>query len=71
MDGSFFVHPDENGFRIGPVVPTGIPVAEIRSVEYSGPRMTEAEAVADLTKWFEDRLGEGFTFELLDSRDAN
>ena len=67
MNGSFLVHPDENGFRIGLVVPTGIPVAEIRAVEYSGPRMIEAGAVADLTKWFEDRLEEGFTFELPDN----
>ena len=64
MNGSFFVHPDENGFRIGPGVPTGIPVAAIRAVEYSGPRLIEAEAIADLETWFKDRINDGFTFKV-------
>ena len=70
MKGTFFVHADEKGFHVTFGIPTGIPVSEIRAIGYSGPRFIEAVTVADLKKWFEDRLEDGFTFEQLDSNDA-
>jgi hypothetical protein len=71
VKGSFFVHADEMGFHIGSGVPIGIPVSEIRAIEYTGPRFVEAATVADLKKWFEDRIEEGFYFVLPDVSDAN
>jgi len=70
MQGTFFVHGDESGFHIGPAVPTGIPVSEIRAIGYTGPRVIAAESVADLKKWFEDRLEDGFKFDILDCVDG-
>jgi len=69
MQGTFFVHADERGFHIGPGVPTNIPMSEIRAVRYHGPRPIAAQSVADLKKWFEDRLEDGFEFDLLDDVD--
>ncbi len=66
MQGTFFIHADENGFHIGPGIPTEIPVSEIRAIEYTGPRLIEALSVTDLKKWFEARLEEGFAFVLPD-----
>jgi hypothetical protein len=71
VKGTFFVHADENGFHIGPGIPTEIPVSEIRAIDYTGPRIIEALSVADLKKWFEDRIEEGFVFVLPDASDGN
>jgi hypothetical protein len=70
MQGTFFVHAGDKGFHIGPGVPTNVPVSEIRAVGYDGPRTIEEESVADLKKWFEDRLEDGFKFDLLDGVDG-
>jgi len=71
MHGTLFVHADGNGFHIGLGVPTGIPVSEIRAIEYTGPRLIEAVSVADLKKWFEDRIDDGFAFAFPEAGDGD
>jgi len=70
IQGTFFVHSDDMEFHVGPAVPTGIPMSEIRAIGYTGPRSIAAESVADLKKWSEERLDDGFKFDLLDCADG-
>ena len=68
--GTVFIYPGDDRIQIGTSLPTGIPVSEIQLIQYTGPRLIEAVSVADLKKWFEDRIEEGFAFEAPDSNDG-
>ena len=70
MKGSFFIYPGDDRIQIGTSLPTGIPVSEIQLIHFVGPHLIEAESVADLKKWFEDRIEQGFAFETPDSNDG-
>jgi len=47
-----------------------VPVSEICGIGYDGARTIAAECVAEFENWFEDRLEEGFKFDLLDGVDG-
>jgi hypothetical protein len=61
--GTLFVHRNETGIRIDCSIPTGVPVSEIRAIQYTGPRSIATVSVMNLESWLRDRIDEGFKFD--------
>ena len=61
--GTVFVHRNESGIRIDASIPTGVPVSEIRAIQYTGSRSIKTESILNLENWLRDRIDEGFIFE--------
>ena len=64
--GCFWVHADDVATHTALSVPRGVDAANVKRMQYSGPRVIMPEKIADFDKWLKERKSEGFVMTSVD-----